>query len=128
MWRELRTVAEKAEATEALIGYDINADGTLRTRSSQNFARAAGQIIVLTCRCPLTMSRVAVAARSTRSCSFRSCIVNCVDGVAASFIARLLQNHRWIAYIVGRDSLRCARDDLSGSARIAACRQRRRGL
>ena len=48
MWRELRTSAEEGrEATEALIGYDINADGTIAARAPRKtFARAAGQIIV----------------------------------------------------------------------------------
>jgi predicted tellurium resistance membrane protein TerC len=62
MWRELRTSAEEGrEATEALIGYDTNADGTA----------LLGRLSSLTCRCPLTMSSLLRVLRgSTRSCSF----------------------------------------------------------
>ena len=39
-------------------------------------------------------------------------------GLAASFIARILQRYRWIAYVgLGHHSLRGSEDDLPGRAR-----------
>jgi len=103
MWRELRTAAEEGrEAAEALIGYDINADGTIAARAPRKtFARAAGQIIVADVSMSLdNVLAVAGAAREHPiTLIFGLGLSIALMGVAASFIARLLQNHRWIAYV-----------------------------
>ena len=74
MWRELRTSAEEGrEATEALIGYDINVatERLPHTLLAKLSPALLGRLSSLTCRCPLTMSsRLRVPRGSTRSCSF----------------------------------------------------------
>jgi YjbE family integral membrane protein len=102
MWRELRTpVEEGREAAEALTGYDINANGTIAARiPRKTFAQAAGQIIVADVSMSLdNVLAVAGAAREHPVVLIFGLILSvALMGVAASVIARLLQNHRWIAY------------------------------
>jgi YjbE family integral membrane protein len=103
MWRELRSSPnEEQEGLEALAEYDINADGTIAGYAPRKtLAQAAGQIIVA----DITMSldnvlAVAGAAREHPIVLvFGLGLSVILMGVAASFIARLLQKHRWIAYI-----------------------------
>ena len=71
MWRELRTSQhDEEEAERALAGE--NGDYTTGGMPRKTFAQAAWQILVLSIA---------------------------LMGLAASFIARLLQRHRWIAYV-----------------------------
>jgi YjbE family integral membrane protein len=102
MWRELRTSPEEGAAAEALIGYDINADGTIAAHAPRKtFAQAAGQIIIADVSMSLdNVLAVAGAAREHPvALIFGLGLSIALMGVAASFIARLLQNHRWIAYV-----------------------------
>jgi YjbE family integral membrane protein len=103
MWRELRTSpAEGPVAVEALIGYDINADGTIAAHAPRKtFAQAAGQIIIADVSMSLdNVLAVAGAAREHPvALIFGLGLSIALMGVAATFIARLLQNHRWIAYV-----------------------------
>jgi YjbE family integral membrane protein len=102
MWRELRTSPEEGAAAEALIGYDINADGTIAAHAPRKtFAQAAGQIIIADVSMSLdNVLAVAGAAREhPAALIFGLGLSIALMGVAASFIARLLQNHRWIAYV-----------------------------
>jgi YjbE family integral membrane protein len=102
MWRELRTpVEEGREAAEAFIGYDIHANGTIAAHIPRTtFGQAAGQIIA-----DLSMSldnvlAVAGAAREHPVVLIFGLILSvALMGLAASVIARLLQKHRWIAYV-----------------------------
>ena len=83
-------------------GYDINADGTLAARAPRKtFAQAAGQIIVADVSMSLdNVLAVAGAAREHPvALVFGLGLSIALMGLAASFIARLLQNHRWIAYV-----------------------------
>jgi predicted tellurium resistance membrane protein TerC len=85
-----------------LIGYDINADGTIAAHAPRKtFARAAGQIIVADVSMSLdNVLAVAGAAREHPIMLIFGLVLSiALMGVAASFIARLLQDHRWIAYI-----------------------------
>ncbi|TMJ88089.1 MAG: TerC family protein [Alphaproteobacteria bacterium] len=103
MWRELRTpVEEGREAAEPLTGYDINANGMIAARiPRKTFAQAAGQIIVADVSMSLdNVLAVAGAAREHPVVLIFGLMLSvALMGVAASVIARLLQNHRWIAYI-----------------------------
>jgi YjbE family integral membrane protein len=101
MWRELRTSADD-EREDALIGYDVNADGTLTGRAPRKtLAQAAGQIIVADVS--MSLDNVLAVAGAAREhpimLIFGLGLSIALMGVAASFIARLLQNHRWIAYV-----------------------------
>jgi YjbE family integral membrane protein len=102
MWRDLRPPTEDGqEAAGSLNDYDINADGTLSARAPRKtFAQAAGQIIVADVSMSLdNVLAVAGAAREHPiALIFGLGLSIALMGLAASFIARLLQKHRWIAY------------------------------
>lgn len=104
MWRELRDghTAEDQAALEALSDNDLNADGTVAGgQPRKTFPQAAWQIIVA----DVTMSldnvlAVAGAARDHPSVLVIGLILSiAMMGLAATFIAKLLQQHRWIAYV-----------------------------
>ncbi|GIK80166.1 MAG: YjbE family putative metal transport protein [Pseudorhodoplanes sp.] len=103
MWRELRTTAvEEMEAAEALSGVDINADGTIAAHAPRKtFGQAAWQIIVADVS--MSLDNVLAVAGAAREhpvlLIFGLALSIALMGVAASFIAQLLQKHRWIAYI-----------------------------
>jgi YjbE family integral membrane protein len=102
MWRELRaSVEQEQEAAEALTGYDINANGTIAAHvPRKTFVQAAGQIIVADVS--MSLDNVLAVAGAAREhpvvLIFGLALSIGLMGVAASFIARLLQNYRWIAY------------------------------
>ncbi|MGL4490212.1 MAG: TerC family protein [Rhizobiaceae bacterium] len=104
MWRELRDGhgADDQAAHEALTDSDLNADGAVAGgQPRKTFAQAAWQIIVA----DVTMSldnvlAVAGAARDHPSVLVIGLVLSiALMGLAATFIARLLQQHRWIAYV-----------------------------
>ena len=103
MWRELQSsLKEEQEALEALTGYDINADGTIAGYAPRkSLGQAAGQIIVADLS--MSLDNVLAVAGAAREhpivLVFGLGLSVILMGVAASFIARLLQKHRWIAYI-----------------------------
>jgi YjbE family integral membrane protein len=103
MWRELRTAAhEEEEAVEALDGLDINADGTIAGRAPRKtLAQAAGQIIIADLSMSLdNVLAVAGAAREHPGVLiFGLSLSILLMGIAARFIAGLLQRYRWIAYL-----------------------------
>jgi YjbE family integral membrane protein len=99
MWRELRASSagpiETKEAAGASAG--TNAEGKPR----KTLVQASWQIIVADVSMSLdNVLAVAGAAREHPAVMiFGLGLSVAMMGVAASFIARLLQNHRWIAYI-----------------------------
>jgi YjbE family integral membrane protein len=103
MWRELRWSAnEELEAVEALSGFDVNADGTIAGRAPRKtLAQAAVQIVVADLSMSLdNVLAVAGAAREHPFVLVFGLSLSVVTmGIAASFIARLLQKYRWIAYV-----------------------------
>jgi YjbE family integral membrane protein len=103
MWRELRTShAEELNATEALEGHDIKENGTVAGGAPRKtFAQAAWQIVIADVSMSLdNVLAVAGAAREHPSVLVFGLILSiALMGIAASFIAGLLQKHRWIAYI-----------------------------
>ena len=103
MWRELHH-SHKAEqaATEAIAGSDLNADGTIAGGAPRKtFAQAALQIVVADVSMSLdNVLAVAGAARDHPWVLVFGLVLSiALMGLAASFIARLLNNHRWIAYV-----------------------------
>ena len=112
MWRELRTPHEQEqEATENLPGFDINGGGNIGASGSINangtmtgrktFAQAAWQIVVADVS--MSLDNVLAVAGAAREYPyvlvFGLGLSIALMGIAASFIARLLQTHRWIAYV-----------------------------
>ena len=103
MWRELtQTNAEESEALEAMTSEDINADGTVAgTAPRKTFAQAAWQIVIADVSMSLdNVLAVAGAARDHTYVLIFGLILSIgLMGLAATFIAKLLQRHRWIAYV-----------------------------
>jgi YjbE family integral membrane protein len=104
MWRELRDQAHEyaIEAQEALDDIDLNADGSVAARAQRKtFGQAAWQIVVADVSMSLdNVLAVAGAARDHPVILVFGLVLSiALMGLAASFIANLLQKHRWIAYV-----------------------------
>ena len=103
MWRELRTShADEVQAEEALENRDIDQDGKISVGAPRKtFAQAAWQILIADVSMSLdNVLAVAGAAREHPGVLIFGLILSiALMGIAASFIARLLQRHRWIAYV-----------------------------
>jgi YjbE family integral membrane protein len=103
MWRELRAMhAAENAAVEAVSDFDVNADGTIvGVAPRKTLAQATWQIIVADVSMSLdNVLAVAGAARDHPYVLVFGLILSiALMGLAASFIARLLQKHRWIAYV-----------------------------
>ncbi len=103
MWRELRTShAEELAGAEALADADLNADGTVAGGAPRKtFAQAAWQIVIADLS--MSLDNVLAVAGAAREhpvvLIFGLALSIALMGLAASFIARLLQKHRWIAYV-----------------------------
>ncbi|MDB5509308.1 MAG: hypothetical protein JWL93_1777 [Hyphomicrobiales bacterium] len=102
MWRELRAGHDQEEqdaldALEQENGGVATANGAPR----KTFAQAAWQIVVADVSMSLdNVLAVAGAAREFPEVLIFGLILSiALMGIAASFIARLLQKHRWIAYV-----------------------------
>jgi YjbE family integral membrane protein len=86
MWRELRDGHSQEEGVEAVTGEDINADGTVGAPVGR---KTFAQVLA-----------VAGAAREHPGVLVIGLVLSiALMGLAASFIARLLQKYRWIAYV-----------------------------
>jgi YjbE family integral membrane protein len=95
MWRELRSTHAQDETIEKVLeGAEFNAP-------RKTFAEAARQIVVADVSMSLdNVLAVAGAAREHPIVLIFGLVLSiALMGVAASFIARLLQRHRWIAYV-----------------------------
>jgi YjbE family integral membrane protein len=103
MWRELRTShSQEIQAEEALEGSDIDADGAVAGAAPRKtFAQAATQIVIADVSMSLdNVLAVAGAARDHLEIMIFGLILSIgLMGVAASYVARLLNRHRWIAYV-----------------------------
>ena len=90
------------DAAHAVTGEDVNADGVVGApQSGKTFAQAAWQIVVADVSMSLdNVLAVAGAAREHPGVLVIGLALSiALMGLAASFIARLLQNYRWIAYV-----------------------------
>ena len=99
MWRELR--ASPAEPMEAKEAGGAAAGTNVEGKPRKTLVQATWQIIVADVSMSLdNVLAVAGAAREHPMVMiFGLALSIAMMGVAASFIARLLQNHRWIAYV-----------------------------
>jgi YjbE family integral membrane protein len=103
MYREL-TVShdDEAAATEALLNSDTNQDGEIaKGAPRKTFAQAAWQIVIADVSMSLdNVLAVAGAAREHPTVLIIGLAMSiALMGFAATFIARLLHKHRWIAYV-----------------------------
>lgn len=103
MWRELREGhADEQRAEEALTGEDINQDGTVAGGAPRKtFAQAATQIVIADISMSLdNVLAVAGAAHEHPTVLVIGLVLSiALMGFAATFIAKLLNKHRWIAFI-----------------------------
>ncbi len=103
MWRELSAGhGHEQDAMEALAEADLNADGSVATGApKKTFAQAAWQIVIADVSMSLdNVLAVAGAARDHPTVLVIGLILSiALMGLAATFIARLLNKHRWIAYV-----------------------------
>lgn len=101
MWRELKDGHAAEEGEEALEDRDLNRDGTIGSPQRKSFAQAAWQIVVADVSMSLdNVLAVAGAAREHPGVLiFGLALSVALMGLAASFIAKLLNRHRWIAYV-----------------------------
>ncbi|MES0196611.1 TerC family protein [Mesorhizobium sp. M0011] len=103
MYRELRTSqADELEATEALSNTDLNSDNLVAGKSKRKtLGQAALQIVVADVS--MSLDNVLAVAGAARD-HFPVLVIGLVlsialMGLAATFIAKLLHRHRWIAYV-----------------------------
>ena len=103
MWRELQSGHGDAERSdEALTGQDLNKDGTVAGGGPvKTFRQAATQIVVADVSMSLdNVLAVAGAAKDHPTVLVIGLILSiALMGLAATFVARLLNKHRWIAYL-----------------------------
>ena len=103
MWRELSEGhVDEERAEEALTGEDVNRDGLIAAGGPRKtFAQAATQIVIADVSMSLdNVLAVAGAARDHFSVLVIGLVLSiALMGLAATFIAKLLNRHRWIAYV-----------------------------
>lgn len=103
MWRELRIAASEAHAArEALAEKDLDRSGGIAEGAPRkSFAQAALQIIIADVS--MSLDNVLAVAGAAREhpvvLVFGLALSIALMGIAASFIANLLQRYRWIAYV-----------------------------
>ena len=103
MWRELRmSVEEEQSAAEALADADLDADGTVAgTAPRKTLAQATWQIVIADVS--MSLDNVLAVAGASRDhpyvLIFGLVLSIALMGFAASVIARLLGQYRWIAYV-----------------------------
>ena len=105
MWRELRVPHAEPVAARAT-NFQINADGTATMQGGggparKTLAQAAWQIIIADLSMSLdNVLAVAGAAREHPIVLIFGLVLSiALMGLAASLVARILQKHRWIAYV-----------------------------
>jgi YjbE family integral membrane protein len=103
MWRELRhNPAEDQAAEEALANADLDASGSIAEGAPRKtFKQAALQIIIADVSMSLdnVLAVAGAALEHPYVLIFGLVLSIALMGFAATFIARLLQKHRWIAYV-----------------------------
>jgi YjbE family integral membrane protein len=103
MWRELKDGhADEDAGVEALADADLNADGTIAGGvPRKTFRQAVTQIVIADVSMSLdNVLAVAGIAHGHPTVLVIGLVLSiALMGLAATFIARLLQKHRWIAYV-----------------------------
>jgi len=102
MWRELRTShTQEHDAKEGLANQELHSDGTVSGPPRKTLGQAIWQIVIADVS--MSLDNVLAVAGAAREhpviLIFGLALSIALMGVAASFVARLLQKHRWIAYV-----------------------------
>jgi YjbE family integral membrane protein len=102
MWRELRAGHDENDGAETVTGEDLDGDGQVAGHQpKKTFAQAAWQIVVADVT--MSLDNVLAVAGASRDhpwvLVFGLALSIALMGLAATFIARLLQKHKWIAYV-----------------------------
>lgn len=102
MWHEIRDSHHDIDAIEALAESDVNKDGSVAGGvRRKTFGQAIWQIIIADVS--MSLDNVLAVAGASREFPliliFGLILSIALMAVAATFIARLLQKHRWIAYV-----------------------------
>jgi YjbE family integral membrane protein len=103
VWRDLpASSAQGSDTTAALVDPDTNAHGAIAGNARpKTLAQACWQIVVADVSMSLdnVLAIAGVAREHPYVLVFGLVLSISLMGVAASLVARLLQNHRWIAYV-----------------------------
>jgi YjbE family integral membrane protein len=102
MWRELRDGGDHNTGTESVADEDINQDGTIADNAPRKtFAQAAWQIVIADVSMSLdnVLAVAGVAKEHPAVLIFGLALSIALMGFAATLVARLLNRHRWIAYV-----------------------------
>ena len=101
MWRELRAGHEANDGAEALANSDLDGDGVVAGKSRKTFRQAAWQIVLADVSMSLdnVLAVAGVAKEHPGVLIFGLVLSVALMGLAASFIANLLNKHRWIAFV-----------------------------
>ena len=102
VFRELRLSTEgNDDAVEPTANIDINTDGVIAGHTRRSPSQAASQIVVADVSMSLdNVLAVAGAAREHPYVLVFGLVLSiALMGIAANYIAGLLQKHRWIAYV-----------------------------
>src|ERR1700746_11417 len=103
MWRELQTTPQDQQGgDETLVAYAPGRNGTVAgSLSRKTFGQATLQIVVADFS--MSLDNVLAIAGAARDhpliLAFGLLLSIGLMGIAANFIGRLIQNHRWIAYV-----------------------------
>jgi YjbE family integral membrane protein len=103
MWRELQTTPKDQQGGgETLVAYAPGRNGTVAgSLSRKTFGQATLQIVVADFS--MSLDNVLAIAGAARDhpliLAFGLLLSIGLMGIAANFIGRLIQNHRWIAYV-----------------------------
>jgi YjbE family integral membrane protein len=101
MWRELRASHQHAEMADAITGQSVSVDVGGPPVPTKTFGQAIWQIIVADVS--MSLDNVLAVAGAAREhpyiLIFGLTLSIALMGVAASFVAKLLQKHRWIGYV-----------------------------
>jgi YjbE family integral membrane protein len=102
MWRELHAQEASKDAHDALSGQETNADGAPSGGGPvKTLRQAVVQIVIADVSMSLdnVLAVAGAAHKHPLILVFGLALSVLLMGVAASFIARLLHKHRWIAYV-----------------------------
>ena len=102
LWRELRDGGSHNEGAEAISVEDLDQDGSVAGKvPRKSFAQAAWQIVIADVSMSLdNVLAVAGSAKDHPNVLIIGLVLSvALMGFAASFVARLLNKHRWIAYV-----------------------------